>query len=177
MWRAYRTFTEVSGIGIEVVPNLPRCQVPVLRSYRTYRGVGYRHRAHTELTEVSGTGIEVVPNLPRCRVPVLRSYRGRTELTEVSGTGIEPAPNKYPYPGCTLVRTLPNAPFKIMSDLSGTTLSPNIRTVRIFIFGKKCPYSQYRVVQRKESDDAVASSCALTLRQGHVSLFSPTIVY
>ena len=46
--------TEVSGTGIEVVPNLPKCRVPVLRLYRTtpvgkippeypYPGVGYRY--------------------------------------------------------------------------------------------------------------------------------------
>ena len=40
--------TEVSGAGIEVVPNLP---------------------------EVSDTDIEVVPNLSKCRVPVSSSYR------------------------------------------------------------------------------------------------------
>ena len=77
--------TEVSGTGIDVVPNLPRCPVPVLMSYRTCRGVRYRHRCLTELTEVS--------------VPVLVSYRTyrsvryrclcRYELTEVCSTGID----------------------------------------------------------------------------------------
>ena len=77
--------TEVSGTGIDVVPNLPRCPVPVLKSYRTCRGVRYRHRCLTELTEVS--------------VPVLVSYRTyrsvryrclcRYELTEVCSTGID----------------------------------------------------------------------------------------
>ena len=34
----YRTeLTEVSGTGIDVVPNLPKCPVPVWISYRTYR--------------------------------------------------------------------------------------------------------------------------------------------
>ena len=35
--------TEVSGTGIDVVPNLPKCLVPVLMSYRTYRSVRYRY--------------------------------------------------------------------------------------------------------------------------------------
>ena len=39
--------TEVSGTGIDVVPNLPKCPVPVFTSY--------------QLAEVSGTGIDVVP--------------------------------------------------------------------------------------------------------------------
>ena len=43
--------------GIDVVPNLPKCPVPVLTSYR--------------LTKVSGTGIDDVPNLPKCPVPNL----------------------------------------------------------------------------------------------------------
>ena len=62
------------GTGIHVVPNLPKCPVPVLMSYRTYRSVRYRYWC-TELTEVSGTGIDVVPNLPKCPIPVLMSYR------------------------------------------------------------------------------------------------------
>ena len=52
--------TEVSGTGIDVVPKLPKCQVPVWI---------------TELTEVSGTGIDVVLNLPKSPVPVWLSYR------------------------------------------------------------------------------------------------------
>ena len=46
----------MSGTGIDVVPYLPKCPVPALMSYRTYRSVGYRYRCRTELTEVSGTG-------------------------------------------------------------------------------------------------------------------------
>ena len=48
--------TEVSGAGIEAVPNLLKYRLPV--------------SDFTEPTEVSGTGIEFVPNLPKCRVPV-----------------------------------------------------------------------------------------------------------
>ena len=47
---------EESGIGIDLVPNLPKCPVTVLMSYRTYRSVRYRYWCCTELTEVSGTG-------------------------------------------------------------------------------------------------------------------------
>ena len=40
----YRTeLTQVSGTGVDVVPNLPKCQVPALVSYRTYRSVRYRY--------------------------------------------------------------------------------------------------------------------------------------
>ena len=48
----------MSGTGIDVVPNLPKCPVPVLMLCRTYR------------IEVSGTGIDVVPNIPKCPAPV-----------------------------------------------------------------------------------------------------------
>ena len=95
--------TEVSGTGIDVVPNLPKCSVPVLELYRTYRSVRqryesmYRYRRYwyrcAELTEVFGTGIDAVPNVPKFPVPELTSYRTyrsfrcrywyRTELTEV----------------------------------------------------------------------------------------------
>ena len=95
------------GTGIGVIPNLPKCPVPLLMSYRTYRSVRYRYWCCTEVTEVSGTGIDV-PSLPKSPVPVwtsvpvpavpvsmsYRTYRSvryrywcRTELTEVSGTG------------------------------------------------------------------------------------------
>ena len=109
---------EVSGTGIDVeptavptpvqtsipVPNLPKCPVPVLMTYRTYRSVRYRYSCYTELTEVSctgmkvctgtgGTGIHIVPNLPKRPVPVLMSYRSY----QVSGTGIDGIPN---FPKC-----------------------------------------------------------------------------
>ena len=93
--------TELPGIGIDVVPNLPKCPVPVLILYRNYRSVRYRYKilyryrryrypCRTELTEVSGTGIDAVPNLP-----------------EVSGTGIDVVPNlpKFPVPVLMLYRT------------------------------------------------------------------------
>ena len=67
--------TEVSGTGIDVVPNLPNCPVPVLMLYRTYRSVRYRYGCRTELTEVFGAGIDIAPNLPKCPVPVLTSDR------------------------------------------------------------------------------------------------------
>ena len=96
----YITLTEVSGTGIEVIPNLLKCWVPVLMSYRTYRNVWYRYY--------------VVPKLPKCAVPVWKSvpvpavpvsmsylthwsvryrYWCRTELTVASGTGINVIPN------------------------------------------------------------------------------------
>ena len=75
--------TGTAGTGIDVVPNLPncpvpvlisnlpKCTIPVLTSHRTYRSVRYRYGCRTELTEVSGTGIDAVPNIPKCRVPVI----------------------------------------------------------------------------------------------------------
>ena len=51
------------------VPNLPKCQVPVLRSCRTYR--------------VSGIRVDFVPTFPKCRVPVPKQY------------GIEFVPNHF----------------------------------------------------------------------------------
>ena len=33
----------ILGIGMDVVPNLPKCPVPVLMSYRTYQSVRYRY--------------------------------------------------------------------------------------------------------------------------------------
>ena len=67
--------TGIFGTGMDVVPNLPKCPVPVLTSYQTYRSVRYRYDSlyryrryrypyRTELTEVFGSGINVVPNLP-----------------------------------------------------------------------------------------------------------------
>ena len=104
---------------MDVAPNLPKCPVQVLMSYRTYRRVRYRYESlyryrryrypcRTEHTEVTTTVMDV-PKLPKCPVPVLMSYRtyrsdhyryGCTELTEVSGTGIEVVPNlpKCPVP-------------------------------------------------------------------------------
>ena len=63
----------MSGTGIDVVPNLPKCPVPVL-VHRTYRSVLQRYCC-TELTEASGTGntggiyrryasVRTVPNTP-----------------------------------------------------------------------------------------------------------------
>ena len=84
---SYRTYG-VSGTGIDLVLNLPKCPVPVLMLCRDYRSVRYRYESlyryrryrypcRTELTEVSGNGIDVAPNLPKCPVPVLmyRFYR------------------------------------------------------------------------------------------------------
>ena len=72
----------MAGTGIDFVPNLPACPLPVCKSvpvpsvpvsisYRTYRAVRYRYPYRTELTKVSGTGIDVVQNLLKCPAPVI----------------------------------------------------------------------------------------------------------
>ena len=75
---SYRTYRSVR-YRFDVVPNLPKCPVPVsmlyrywyqLRYRRLYRYRRYRCRCRTELTEVFGAGIDVVPNLPKCPVPL-----------------------------------------------------------------------------------------------------------
>ena len=116
----------MSGTGIDV-PNLPKCPVPELMLYRTYRSVRYRNWCCTELTEVSGTGIDAIPDwrkslvpvrksVPVPAVPVSISYRTyqsvrihivsnlpkcpnpyRIELTKVSDTGMD-VPNVPKYP-------------------------------------------------------------------------------
>ena len=90
----------ILGTGLDIVPILPKCPVPVLEVYRTYRGVRYRYWRCTELTQVcgtdtkvcagaGGTGIDVelnlrkflvsvfdaVQSLPTFPIPVLMSYR------------------------------------------------------------------------------------------------------
>ena len=92
--------TKMSITGIDVVPNLPKCPVPVLMSYRTYRSVRYRWWRCTEPTEVSGTGMKVCTSTGGTGthiVPKLSSvyyWHGcRTELNEVSDTGIDVVPN------------------------------------------------------------------------------------
>ena len=67
--------------SMDVVPIFPRCpaplwkSVPVSMSYGTYRSVRYRYWRRTELSEVSDTSMEVVPNLPKCPVAALSAVR------------------------------------------------------------------------------------------------------
>ena len=77
---------EVSGTDIEAEPNFPKCSIPVLMLYRTYRSVRYRYRCCTEFTKVFGTGMEVYTGTGGifCRC---------TELTEVSDMGVDVAPD------------------------------------------------------------------------------------
>ena len=108
---------QVSGTGIDIVPNLPKCLVPLLMSYLTYRSVHYRYWCRTELTDVSGTGIDFVPILWMCPVPVLmssRNYRSvryrywcRTQLTGFSDAGITGGIDRR----YASVRTVPNTLF------------------------------------------------------------------
>ena len=140
VWISYRTcrsvryrhgfrteLTEESGTGIDVVPNLPKCPVPVLM-YRTYGSVRYRYESlyryrryrysyRTELADMSGTGIDV-PNFLKCLVPVLMSCRIHrwvryrylcTEVTEASGTGVDVVQNLPSVP-CTDIYVVPNLP-------------------------------------------------------------------
>ena len=98
------------GTGINMVPNLPKCPVPVWMSYRTYRSLRYRYSCHTELTEVFGLGIHVIPNLPKCPVPALVSYR----TFEVSGIGID-----VPVPVPALVQTWMHKPAVFVQSIPG----------------------------------------------------------
>ena len=81
---------------IEVVPNLPKCRVPVSSPYRTNtRTPGIV----VEGIPVPGVCLVGVPSAPKSRVPVSSSYRTyrsvgygyqlHTELTDVSSAGIE----------------------------------------------------------------------------------------
>ena len=45
----------MSGAGINVLPNFPKCPIRVLMSYRTFRSVGCRYLCIPELTVFSGT--------------------------------------------------------------------------------------------------------------------------
>ena len=68
--------TNVPGTGVDVVPNLPKCPVPVLEVYRNYQSV----RHSTKVCTGTGTGIDTVPNFPNFPVPVLMSYRTSRSL-------------------------------------------------------------------------------------------------
>ena len=120
-----------------VLPNFPKCPVPVLMLYRTYRSVRYRYYLPNSpkcpallyrnylsgmklCNRTSGTGIHVVRNLPKCPgtgidvVPKFsyRSVRYRywcgSELTEVSGTSNTGGVYRW----YASVRTVPNTPLK-----------------------------------------------------------------
>ena len=169
-----KVYTGIGGTGIHVVPNLPKCLVPVLLSYRTYQSVRYRYRCRTEVTEVSGTGIDIVPNLPKCPVPVLMSYRTyrsvrcrylrRTNLpkcpvpvltsyqfTEVSGTGIDvPKLPKCPVP-VLMYRTYRSVRYRYwcrteVTEASGTGIDivPNLPTCSVPVL---MLYRTYRSVR------------------------------
>ena len=69
------------GTSIDVVPNVPKCQVPELLPYRT------KH------PEVFGTGIDVVPNLPKVWVSVSSGNGIGVGIIHVPGTDIDVVPN------------------------------------------------------------------------------------
>ena len=48
--------TEVYGIGMDVVPNITNCPIPVLIPCRTHQSCWKRYCCRTEHTDVSGTG-------------------------------------------------------------------------------------------------------------------------
>ena len=89
----FTELSEVSGPGIDVVPNLSKCPVPLLMLYRTYHSVWYRYWCSHELTEVSGTGMKVCTGTGDTGIHVVMTlsvrygYWRRTELPEVSCTG------------------------------------------------------------------------------------------
>ena len=55
--------TKLSGMGLDVVPNLPKCRVRVWMSYKTYQRVGYGYS--TKLTKGSSTGMDALLSLPK----------------------------------------------------------------------------------------------------------------
>ena len=117
----------MSGTGIDVVQNIPKCPVLVSMLYRTHRSVRYGHEilylyrqyrypCHTEITvryrcgcrtertEVSAIGTDV-PILHESPVPVLMSdryrywHRYRLEYAYIYGQQMDRA---YPvFHGCT----------------------------------------------------------------------------
>ena len=48
--------TKVLGTGMDVVPNLPKCEVRVWMSYQAYQRVGYGYGCFTKLTKNVGYG-------------------------------------------------------------------------------------------------------------------------
>ena len=112
-YRKRNGLIEVSGTGIEKIPNLLKSRVPISKNYRTSRSVGWQYRKNTKVTEVSCIGIKAAPNkyryprylwskiyrypgyiwvgvpkLPNCRVPSLKKYR----TYRLVGYGIEKVP-------------------------------------------------------------------------------------
>ena len=90
--------TGILGTGIDFVPNLPKCPIPVLVLYRNYRSVRYRceglyryrryrYPCRTELTDVARTGIDLVPKLAKSPIPVLMSYRSYRIVRYIGNTG------------------------------------------------------------------------------------------
>ena len=65
----------IPGVFLVGVPNLPKCRVPILRSYRTYRSGSVRPHYPTEPYRILRLGIEAVPNIPARIGTVLWPYR------------------------------------------------------------------------------------------------------
>ena len=101
-WHECRTeLTEVSGTGIDVVPNLWKC--PVLAVYvPSIPGISQRYRLHFNILSTFNYNrniylyiyIQVYALVRQFLVPVPAVYFcRRTELNKVSGTGIDVVPN------------------------------------------------------------------------------------
>ena len=103
-----RVYRYVPGVFLVVVPNLPKCRAPVLKSQRTYRRASYRHRVRTEPYRSVRWGLEAVPKhfivvnapgipFPKCWVRVSSSYRTIPECSVGHGGRTEPLRySKYP---------------------------------------------------------------------------------
>ena len=105
--RGRTELTTVSNTGMDVVLNLPKCQLQVWIPYRTCQRVGYGYRCRTELTKGSGTGMDFLPSLPKGRIRYRCLY---------------PYPYPYPYSRC---RTMSPT----MQDISEACLIGNTQMI------------------------------------------------
>ena len=126
------------GTGIEKVPSLPKCRVPVLIS--------------AQLSEVSGINIEKSPNLPKCGLPTLNKY----QTFRIVRQGIETSTKQYRYPG-RVVEGIPVPGVYLgrrtgLTEVSDTGIEkvPNLPKCWVPILKKYRTYRSVRYRSRKK---------------------------